>query len=182
MLLNKINFNNVERNLYNKKDIDLRWHTFETTDKRKVLYSIREDGFVISTNKKSLNEKIVKPTLSNGVLVVRINRVVYKVKNLVAQCFSDNYFENCCVLLKDKNPYNCNINNLIICDKRTSGKLTGGLAKVKKYIKTKTKIYESVKQFCKDNYIGLRTYYDYKQKRYNTSIVKDILKNETIRR
>ena len=180
MLLNKINFNNVERNLYNKKDIDLRWHTFETTDKRKVLYSIREDGFVISTNKKSLNEKIVKPTLSNGVLVVRINRVVYKVKNLVAQCFSDNYFENCCVLLKDKNPYNCNINNLIICDKRTSGKLTSVLAKNKKSIKTKHKIYNSIKEFCEENYIGIRTYYDYKQKRYKNSIVKEILKNETI--
>lgn len=180
MFLNKINFNNTERNLYNKKDIDLRWHTFETTDNRKVLYSIREDGLVISTSKKNYNEKIVKPILSNGVLVVRINRVVYKVKNLVAKYFTEDYKENCCVLLKDNNPYNCNVENLIICDKKKSGELTGGLAKNKKSIKTKHKIYNSVKEFCEENYIGIRTYYDYKQKRYKNSIVKEILKNETL--
>ena len=170
MLLNKIYYNNVQYNLYNKKDVDLRWHTFETEEKRKVLYSIREDGLVISTSKKTYQEKIVKPILSNGVLVVRINRKVYKVKNLVAQYFTNEYKENMCVLLKDGNPYNCNAENLIICDKKQSGELTGGKASNRPVI-ANGKEYKSITEFCKKNYIGQRTFYDKRQGRYKTSVL-----------
>lgn len=172
MMLNCIKYNNVQYNLYNKKDIDLEWHTFETEEKRKVYYSVREDGLVISTSKKNYQERIVKPILSNGVLVVRINRKVYKVKNLVAKYFTNQYKDGMCVLLKDKNPYNCSINNLIICDKKKAGELTGGLA-CNKPIIANGKKYNSIIEFCRKNYIGQRTFYDAKQKRYKTSILDE---------
>lgn len=177
MLLNKINYKYIDKNIYDKKYIDLRWHTFETEEKRKVLYSIREDGLVISTNKKTYMEKIIKPVLSNGVLVVRINRKVYKVKQLVTKYFMENYFDGCCVLHKDCNPYNCQINNLIICSKKESGERTGGKAN-KKSITFAGKKYDTITSFCKQNYIGIRTYYDYKQKRYNHSILEDIKRSK----
>jgi hypothetical protein len=172
MLLNKINYNNVQYNLYNRLDNYLQWHTIETEAKRKVFYSVREDGLVISTSKKTYKEKIVKSVLSGGVLVVRINRKVYKVKNLVAKYFTNQYKDGMCVLLKDKNPYNCSINNLIICDKKKAGKLTGGLACNKPIIANGRK-YNSIIEFCRKNYIGQRTFYDAKQKRYKTSILDE---------
>lgn len=172
MQLDKINYNNVQYNLYNKQDMDLEWHTFETENKRKVFYSIREDGLVISTSKKTYIEKIVKPILNNGVLVVRINRKVYKIKNLVAKCFTNQFKDGMCVLLKDKNPYNCNINNLIICDKKKSGELTGALACNKPIVANGEK-YNSITEFCKKKYIGKRTFYDAKQKKYKKSILDD---------
>lgn len=177
MLLDKINKKNINTILYNKQDVDREWKTLETEDKRKVLYSVREDGVVISTNKKTYIEKILKPVLSNGVLVVRINRKVYKIKNLVAKCFIKEYTKNMCVLLKDNNPYNCNINNLILKDKKSVGKITGGKANsisVIQNINGKKIKYNSIKEFCKNNYIGVRTYFDKKSKRYNTSIVDDL--------
>lgn len=179
MLLSKISYNNINKNFYNKNDIDKPWHTFETEDIRKVLYSIREDGLVISTNKRTFEEKIVKPILSNSVLVVRINRKVYKVKNLVAKYFTDEYKDGMCVLLKDNNPYNCNVNNLIICDKKRSGELTGGKHNSKIKVVAKDKRtgekteYNSIREFCEKTYCGVRTYYDKKQGRYKTSILDD---------
>ena len=174
MLLNKICYNCVDKNLYNKNDIEKRWHTFETEDIRKVWYSIREDGLVISTNKRTYQEKIVKPVLSGSVLIVRINRKVFKVKQLVAKYFCDDYYDGCCIIHKDDNPYNCEIENLIICDRQKSGKLTGYKANRDKQIIFNNKKYNSVKEFCEKNYIGIRTYYDYKQKRYKNSIIKEM--------
>lgn len=174
MLLDKINYNDIQKNLYSKKVIDLEWHTIETEDIRRVLYSIREDGLVISTTKKNYYERIVKPILSNGVLVVRINRKVYKVKNLVAQYFTNEYKEGMCVLLKDNNPYNCNVDNLIICDKKKAGELTGGKA-CNRPIIANSKHYKSITEFCNKNYIGIRTFYDYQQGRYKTSILDDYI-------
>ena len=162
----------MEYNLYNKNDIDLEWHTFETEDKRNVLYSIREDGLVISTNKRTYGEKIVKPVLSQGVLVVRINRKAYKVKNLVAKCFTKDYKDDMCVYCKDGNPYNCSIDNLLICTKSKSGELTGRLA-YNKEIKVNGIKYKSITDFCRKNYIGQRTFYDKISNRYKTSILDD---------
>lgn len=170
MLLDKV-YKSLDFYLYNKRDIDLRWHTIQTEDKRRVLYSIREDGLLISTSKKTYQERLVKPVLSNGVLVTRINGKVYKVKNLVAKYFTNEYKDGMCVLLKDNNPYNCSVDNLLICDKKKAGELTGGKASVNIPLKVKNIEYKSITEFCKKNYIGQRTYYDKKQGRYKTSIL-----------
>ena len=153
------------------------WHTVETNEKRNVFYSIRSDGKVISTTKKHYVEKVVNPHMTHGGLIVIINKKTYRLRCLVAKYFSEEYKEGMSVLHKDGNPYNCKIENLIICDKKTAGKLTGGLSNSKKIIVTdketgECKTYNSIIEFCRKNYISQRAFYDWKQGRVKKSILQ----------
>jgi len=164
------------------KNDDLDWFTFPTTKKNNCLYSVCEDGTIISTTKINYVERKITPYNNDGRACVKINEKECCVKNLVALAFIEGYKKGMNVVLQDKNMWNCSLDNLIVVTKQNLGKATGFLSKRNRKVVAINKItnqqiaYLSIRQCAKAMFCSYQTILD-----YMNGIVKDsILSNYNI--
>lgn len=98
----------------------------------------------------------------------------YKLKHLVAEKVFKNYHKGVSIVLKDKDPYNCDCYNLKLYSKDVLGKLTGSLAKRSHPIKINDDLFPSVRSAAKSLFVSYQTLLDYLKTGKSTVISSDL--------
>ena len=141
------------------KSDGLFWSRINTKCK-KFIYSVREDGKVLRTNRLNFHEEYVVPYLRKGHATVKINKREHRLKNLVAEHFLQGWSRGSPVECIDSNPFHCDVKNLRVYSRKEHGVNTGWKSRSQAVIINGVK-YRSIREGAKAIYTSSQTICDY---------------------
>ncbi len=141
---------------------------------KRFLYSVREDGRVFRTSRKTLKEATVKPYLSKGHAAVKINGREYRLKNLVAQHFIEGYRPGDYVETLGGDPFRCAVWNLRLYSQMEHGQKTGWLCSQSRRIIANGVEYRSIRACAAALHVSYQTIHDYLAGRVRRSVLRGI--------
>jgi len=139
----------------------------------RFIYSVGCDGSVIRTSKKLYRETKVARYTKHGKATVKLSNREYHVKKLVAQAFLPHYQRDMSITHKDGNPLNCRSDNLVLFDKYTLGRVTGGDSRRKAVIYNGDEFY-SVRECAKALNCSYQTLSDYLNGKVKHSVLQGV--------
>lgn len=163
------------------------WRMFyETPDtvRGKRRYYIHTSGIVAVVYQNGKERQLATYLKGNHIspptLQIKICNKYYSVKRLVAESVFPNYNHRMSVVCRDRNPKNCDYNNLIVTSKKNLGKATGHLSSrrtpVFVNINEQWRPYRSVRAAAKAIHCSYQTILDYLSGKVNNSVCKGLVK------
>jgi len=97
------------------------------TKKGRRYYATADGKFYViyKNGKKKYMKGFIKTSKNKKIYMVKLGPKDFNAKRLIARLFIRSYKETDAVILKDNNPRNVSIDNMIITDKRLYSKITG---------------------------------------------------------
>lgn len=139
-------------------------------------YYIGTDGLIHKLTRKTGRESIMRGTIKNGTVVVKINGKHETIKKLVARAFIPQSRVGRWVIKHiDGNPWNNAVNNLQLIPRNEYNRITAGMAKGHpiEVVKPGGEIvqYSSVRKAAKEMYVSYQTILDYMNGTYKSSVL-----------